>query len=70
MKDTAVLFKTTVLITDKGAVVVDHASLPSKEVTKRLGNGYYPSLINAIVSHCKSRSHSFDEDLTTLVNTL
>ena len=50
--------------------MVDHESLPSKEVTKRLGNGYYPSLINAIVSHCKSRSHSFDEDLTTLVNTL
>ena len=50
MKDTAVLFKTTVLITDKGTVVVDHESLPSNEVTKRLGKGYYPSLINAIVS--------------------
>ena len=70
MKDTAVLFKTTVIITDKGAVVVDHESLPSNEVTKRLGKGYYPSLINAIVSHCKSRSHSFDEDLSSLVNNL
>tara|TARA_X000001382_G_C3160239_1_gene175978 strand:- start:90 stop:302 length:213 start_codon:yes stop_codon:yes gene_type:complete len=70
MKDTAVLFKTTVLITDKGAVVVDHESLPSKEVIKKLGKGYYPSMINAIVSHCKSRTHSFDEELTSLVNAL
>ena len=66
-KEEAILFRTTVLVNEKGEVVVDHESLPSAQVLKKLGKGYHSNLITAIVGHCKSKTYDFDDSLNVLL---
>jgi len=66
-KDEAILFRTTVSVSGKGEVVVDHESLPSDQIIKKLGKGYHANMINAIVGHCRSKTYDFDDSLNVLL---
>jgi len=82
-KNEAILFSTTVSINNGGKLVTRHDSLPmfiklpdGREVSlqeflkKRLVGDYYANVICAIVRHCNSDSHYFDEQLNGLLNSL
>ena len=66
-KNEAILFSTVVSINNEGNLVTRHESLPPNEVLKKLGDDYYANLICAIVRHCNSDSHYFDEQLNGLL---
>ena len=66
----AILFSTVVSINNNGNLITRHESLPSKEVLKELGDDYYAYLISAIVNHCKSDSHHFDDALRNLLRSI
>ena len=66
-RNEAILFSTVVSINNEGNLVTRHESLPPNEVLKKLGDDYYANLICAIVRHCNSDSHYFDEQLNGLL---
>ena len=68
-KNEAILFSTTVSISNNGNLVTRHESLPPDKVLDSLGDDYYAHLICAIVRHCNSDSHYFDEQLDSLLKT-
>ena len=68
-KNEAILFSTTVSISNNGNLVTRHESLPLDKVLDSLGDDYYAHLICAIVRHCNSDSHYFDEQLDSLLKT-
>ena len=69
-RNAAILFTTVVSINNEGNLVTRHESLPTKDVLKSLGDDYYAHLICAIVRHCKSDSHYFDEQLGNLLRSI
>ena len=69
-RNEAILFSTVVSINNEGNLVTRHESLPTKDVLKSLGDDYYAHLICAIVRHCKSDSHYFDEQLGNLLRNI
>ena len=78
-KNEAILFSTTVSINNKGELFTRHSSLPlfiklpnGREVSLQefLKNDYYANIVCAIVRHCNSDSHYFDEQLESLLNSL
>ena len=69
-RNEAILFSTVVSINNEGNLVTRHESLPTKDVLKNLGDDYYAHLICAIVRHCKSDSHYFDEQLGNLLRSI
>ena len=69
-RNEAILFSTVVSINNEGNLVTRHESLPTKDVLKSLGDDYYAHLICAIVRHCKSDSHYFDEQLGNLLRSI
>ena len=69
-RDEAILFSTTVSINNEGNLITRHESLPTNEVLNKLSDDYYAHLICAIVNHCKSDSHYFDEQLSGLLKTI
>ena len=79
-KNEAILFSTIVSINNEGRLITRHNSLPlfiklpdDREISlqeflkKRFVGDYYTNLVCAIVNHCKSDSHYFDEQLNGLL---
>ena len=69
-KNEAILFSTVVSINNEGNLVTRHESLPTKDVLNKIKDEYYAHLICAIVNHCKSDSHYFDEQLNGLLKSI
>ena len=81
-RNEAILFSTIVSINNEGRLITRHNSLPlfiklpgDREISlqeflkKRFVGDYYTNLVCAIIRHCKSDSHHFDEQLNGLLNT-
>ena len=81
-KNEAILFSTIVSINNEGRLITRHNSLPlfiklpddrkislQEFLKKRFVGDYYTNLVCAIIRHCKSDSHHFDEQLNGLLNT-
>ena len=68
-KNEAILFSTVVSINNDGNLITRHELLPPDKVLHSLGDDYYAHLICAIVRHCNSDSHYFDEQLDSLLKT-
>ena len=69
-RNEAILFSTVVSINNEGNLVTRHESLPTKDVLNKIEDEYYANLICAIVNHCKSDSHYFDEQLNGLLKSI
>ena len=69
----APLFKTCVSIDTNGQLVIDHEWVEPKKLLDALSiykDDYYKYTLAAIVKHCKSESHNFDDKLRNLLRNI